>query len=306
MKGYNSRASSIFKFLKNPFWGMKTHQHNIFFPDKFTAKRIYKKTFGIKLNLENPTRLTGKMQWLKLYDRSPLHTICADKIAVREYVAKKIGKEYLVPIFGVYESADELHLESLPSEPFILKTNHDSSGGEIVFEKSELNLSEVQMALRDRLSINYYNVSREWQYKNIYPRILVEQLLVTSKGILPNDYKIHCFNGRAQFIGVDVKTSDSHHRNYYDPSWQPLEFEWPTKKCPRGAEVDRPLLLDKVIKLAEKLSADFCYARIDFYIVDNKIFFGEITFYDTGGFGRFSPSDWDERLGDKLILGKKH
>ena len=241
---------------------------------------------------------------MKLYDRSPLHTICADKIAVREYVAKKIGEEYLVPSFGVYESADELDLESLPSEPFIIKTNHDSSGGEIVFEKSELNLSEVQKALRDRLSINYYNVSREWQYKNICPRILVEQLLVTSKGILPNDYKIHCFNGRAQFIGVDVKTADSHHRNYYDPSWKPLEFEWPAKKCPRGAEVDRPLLLDKVIKLAEKLSVDFCYVRIDFYIVDNKIFFGEITFHDTGGFGCFSPSDWDERLGCILNLCK--
>ncbi len=303
MKASYSRLNSIFKFLKNPVWGIKTHQHNIFFPDKFTAKRIYKRTFGKKLDLKNPTRLTEKMQWLKLYDRRPMQTICADKIAVRDHVAQKIGKEYLVPIFGIYESADELDLESLPNVPFIIKTNHDSSGGMIVFDKSELNLSEVQMAFRNRLSINYYNVSREWQYKDIRPRILAEQLLVTPNGMPPNDYKIHCFNGRAQFIGVDVKTSDSHHKNYYDPSWNPLGFKWPARR-PRGAEVEKPLLLEKVVELAEKLAEDFCYARIDFYIVDNQIYFGEITFHASGGFGCFSPSDWDERWGERLALPK--
>ncbi|NNF66068.1 MAG: hypothetical protein HKM98_01015 [Gammaproteobacteria bacterium] len=288
--------------MKNPSWGMKTNQHNIFFSDLFTIKRVYKKTFGFKPDLDNPALLTEKIQWLKLNDRSTLHTVCADKIAVRKHVAQKIGAEYLIPIFSVYDSVDELSLESLPDEPFIIKTNHDSGGGISFRNKNDIDIEDLKRSLNERLAVNHYNVSGEWPYKDIPPRILVEKLLVTSAGGIPNDYKVHCFNGRAQFIGVDVKTAESHHRNYYDPSWASLDFEWPSGKCPRGHEVEKPPQLVELIRLAEKLSADFCYVRIDFYLTSYRILFGEITFYDTGGFGRFSPAAWDGKLGELLDL----
>lgn len=278
-------------------------------PEKMYIKQRYKKHFGKPLNLHNPKTLNEKIIWLKLNDRTPLHTKCADKYAVREYISYNIGEEYLVPLYYHTVEAKNIIPDNLPEPPYIIKTNHDSGGGIFVYDTSQIDWKEVQKSLKKRLKYNYYQASKEWQYKNIKPRIIVEKLLLTKENKIPFDYKLHCFNGKVITIQVDMERgTDDHYRNWYDTNWKREPFKWSSvkengkKTDPSDFDVEKPSTLKEMIRLSEKLASPFSYARVDWYDVDGRLFFGEITFHHDGGNKPIEPEEWDLKLGEKLVL----
>jgi hypothetical protein len=285
----------------------------IFFNDYFVSDKSYiKKQFrnrmGFELNLRNPKSLNEKINWLKLYYRTPLHTQCADKYEVRSYIKNKIGEEYLVPLYFRTESAGDIVALNLPNEPFVIKTNHDSGGVVVVKDKSGLDWELVRNQLKSRLSRNYYRRGKEWQYRDIKPCIIVEKLLSGSNGSLPFDYKLHCFNGKVNMIQVDIgRFSDNHCRNWYNTDWKREPYKWSSKKGdkytdPSIHEVEKPRTLHKMIELSELIARDFPYVRVDWYDVDGQLYFGEITFHHDGGYRPILPREWDYKLGELLIL----
>ncbi|MCX7548386.1 ATP-grasp fold amidoligase family protein [Xanthomarina sp. F1114] len=259
--------------------------------------------------MENPKTLNEKINWLKLNDRRDIHTICADKIRVREYVTEKIGKQFLIPLVFKSYDINDLVPANLPDKPFIIKTNHDSSGGEIIRDKTKVNWKKLHKKFRKLLSKNYYYIGKEWQYKNIKPGILVEQLLVEENGQVPFDYKFHCFNGKVEVIHVDIDRYSNHKRNCYNPKWELLPFTWSMWKnnkplWPNGKHVDKPVQLDKMITIAERLSEPFPYVRIDLYEFASEVLFGEITFHHGSGLEIIHPKEWDLKLGNLVTINK--
>ena len=280
--------------------------------DKKFLKTRFRRKMGYKLNLKSPKTLNEKIQWIKLYDRIPLRTKCADKVAVREYVKEIIGEEYLVPLVMITEDVNDLSYSYLPDKPFIIKTNHDSGGYKIIRDKNEVqDWNKLRNFFSKRLKTNYFHKSKEWQYKDIVPKILVEDLLQTKTGNIPEDFKVQCFNGNPEFIQTDAnRGSREHTRNWYDKNWERAEFVWATKlktgeeTLPSLNETPKPSVLEEMLELAEMLSKPFCYARIDFYLLEDKIYFGEITFSHDSGFRPVVPFEWDRKLGEMITLPK--
>ena len=284
------------------FW---TH----FVSDKYYVRRRFKTKMGYELNLNNPRTLNEKINWLKINARSDLHTQCSDKFAVRDYVKAKIGDKYLVPLYVRTNQVLDIDPLTLPATPFIIKTNHDSGGGVVVKDKTEINWSDLRNKLAVRLKKNYYYKSKEWQYKNVQPCIIVEKLLAGQNGGLPFDYKLHCFNGIVNMIQVDTgRYTDNHHRNWYNRDWQREPYKWSSKigenkyTDPSDEDVERPQNLELMIELSEVLAQEFDYARIDWYDVEGKLYFGEITFHHDGGVRPIIPREWDLILGERLKL----
>ena len=269
-------------------------------PDKVIIKNSFKKHMGYNLDLKNPQSLNEKMNWLKLYNRKDLHTLVADKYKVRAYVEEKIGSKYLIPLLYHTKNAEDIKPENLPDSSFIIKTNHDSSGGLIVRDKSEIDWEAAQKRFKRLLKENHYYSTREWQYKNIEPRIVVEKLLTNEDGSIPADYKFHCFNGKLSFIMIDFdRHGDLRTRNLYDRDWNLIPCNWGR---PYGEELSKPKNLGEMIKVAEKLAEDFIYARVDFYLVREKVFFGEITFHHASGFQAFTQKEYDYKFGKQLKI----
>ncbi len=276
-------------------------------PKKVHIKRQYRKTFGEVLNLRNPKSLNEKIQWLKLNVKDPELTLCSDKFKVRAYVEDKIGNEYLVPLIFESKKIADLKPENLPHFPVIIKTNHDSSGGIIVKDKNHVDWNKIREHFKKKIRQNYYYKSKEWQYKHIEKRIVIEQLLVGDDGGLPFDYKVHCFNGKPELIQVDIDRFTNHKRNLYFPNWDLAPFTWSAWEKGKmlwdnGRQIEKPKKLDQMLELAEKLASNFNYVRVDFYIMDDRIYFGELTFYHGSGFERIIPKEWDYVLGEKLVL----
>lgn len=302
------------KFIRNTFLGnvigyIYNWANTRLVPENIYIKRRYKKKNGKPLNLENPQTLNEKIIWLKLNDRTPLHTQCADKFAVREYISEKIGDEYLVPLYYHTVNVKDIVPHNLPEPPYIIKTNHDSGGGIFVYNESQIDWKGIQKSLKSRLQHNYYWASKEWQYKNIKPRIIVEKLLLNKANKIPFDYKLHCFNGKVTTIQVDMERgTDNHFRNWYDTNWKREPFKWSSvkengkKTDPSDFDVEKPSTLDEMIGLSEILAEPFSYARVDWYDVDGSLFFGEITFHHDGGYQPIEPKEWDVKLGEKLVL----
>ncbi|SEL71923.1 TupA-like ATPgrasp [Maribacter orientalis] len=280
------------------------------FSDRAHILFTYKKIFGVYPNLKNPKSLNEKILWLKLNDRTSLHTQCADKFLVRDFIKQKIGEEYLVPLLFHTKNPEDINENNLPENtPLIIKTNHDSGGGFFVYNIKSINWTSLRENLKKRLSKNYYQQSKEWQYKNIEPRIIVEKLLQDKNGNIPFDYKLHCFNGKVRMISVDMgRGTDQHYRNWYTTSWEREKFKWSSPKengkntDPSDEDLEKPMNLDQMINLAEKLASSFIYVRVDLYDVDGKLYFGELTFHHDGGYRPIFPKEWDLKLGKQLNL----
>jgi TupA-like ATPgrasp len=269
-------------------------------PDKIIIKRSFKKHMGYPLDLDNPQTLNEKINWLKLYNRKDLQTIVADKYEVRNYVKKKIGGQYLIPLLYHTQNPDDIKPENLPDSNFIIKTNHDSSGGVIVRDKSLIDWNKARKRFKRLLKENHYYSTTEWQYKNIVPRIVVEQLLTNEDGSIPDDYKFHCFNGKLAFTMVDFdRHSNKRTRNLYDIDWNLIPCNWGR---PYGKELEKPKNFDEMKRLAEILAEDFTYVRVDFYLVKGYIYFGEITFHHHSGFQKFYKHECDYKFGQQLKL----
>lgn len=302
---YLYRETNFGKFLVPAKWLYDLYRFRML-SEKTYIMRHYKSIFGVYPDLDNPKTLNEKMQWLKLNDRTPLHTQCADKYACRDYIIEKVGRQYLVPLVFETQDPKDINLSNLPGYPVVVKTNHGCGGITIIRNKNNVNYKKLQKELVKQLRNNYYYSSKEWQYKHIQPRILVEKLLLCENGKIPNDYKFHCFHGEPKVVYVSIDREGKNKRNIYSVAWEPLMFTWaPRGKDTtniRGEEIPPPDNYATMLALARQLSKAFRYVRVDLYNVDGKIYCGEMTFHHGSGTDLILPSVWDKKLGDMLDL----
>ena len=280
-------------FLKSPIGHI--------LPDTVFLKAIYRLTIHKKLNIKNPKSFNEKMQWLKLNDRRPKYITMADKHAVKEYVSNIIGSDYIIPTLGIWDSFDDIDFDQLPNK-FVLKCTHDSGGILICKDKNLLNKSNAKALLERSLKTNYYYKGREWQYKDVPPKIIAEQFMETENDDL-QDYKFMCFNGKVKccLVCTDRNTGEGVHMSFLDNDWKIMPFKRPG--CPPIKEdINKPYNYEKMIELAERLSAGIPFVRVDFYEANKKIYFGELTFHPSGGFKKFEPEEWDNILGSWIQL----
>ena len=273
-------------------------------PDELFLKMRYRATMGKKLDLNTPRTFNEKLQWLKIHDRNPLYTTLADKYAVREYIRKKLGEEYLIPLVGgPWQNANEIDFDRLPNQ-FVLKCTHDSGGIVICRDKDELDIKSAKKMLNRKLRKNYFYWGREWPYKNIKPKIVAEQYISDSNGKEIKDYKLHCFNGVVKLILVCMDRSGREKKVFYDKEWNKLEL----RRCnmPTDAEISKPRMLKDMIKIAELLSKEISFLRVDLYEISEKLYFGELTFFPASGLELFKPTGWDEIMGKWLYLPRRN
>lgn len=273
------------------------------FSDKRFLKMKFRLEMGQKLNLDNPKTFNEKLQWLKLYNRKPEYTTMVDKYAVKEYVASIIGKEYIIPTLGVWNSVDEIDWDALPNQ-FVLKTTHGGGGGGVAIckDKSSFDKTKAKKTLQKSLDSDIYWNYREWPYKDVPKRIIAEQFM-SNNGKDLEDYKIHCFNGEPKFIlvcsnryGKGAMVDD-----FYTPEWELMDVRRPGH--PKSEQASKtPELLDQMLELSRILSKDIPFLRTDFYIIQGKIYFGELTFFPASGMSKFEPEEWDYTFGNYLKL----
>ena len=266
-------------------------------PDERYLSLFYLINFGKKPNLETPQSFNEKMNWLKLRDRRDVYTTMADKYAAKTYVAERIGPEYVVKNYGVYDRWEDIDFDSLPNK-FVIKGTHDSGGAFICKDKNTFDFKEAEQRIKHNLRINYFFPLREWPYKNIKPRIIVDQLLDDHSGSELRDYKFWCFNGKPTFMYVTNKGKVIK-ENFYDMDFKPISIDHGFERT--IPEYEKPTNFDKMKELATQLSAGIPFVRVDFFNVDGRIYFGEFTFYDWGGMRPFR-NDWDEKIGQFIEL----
>lgn len=276
------------------------------FSDKSFIRHRFKKTMGYKINLDKPRKFTEKLQWLKLYWYDPLAEKCADKFEVRKVVEEKVGSHILNEIYGVYDSIEQIDIHKLP-QAFVLKATHSSGQNFVCRDKSRIDWAKQSKVLNRWLKTNYYWGSREWVYKDLKPRIICEKLLIESNDYESlTDYKIYCFNGIPKYCQVikDREQGDGT-IDFFDVNWNNMGFSG-LRKAPNSIEnINRPEKFEEMIEISKILSREFPFVRVDFYYVNNKIYFGELTFFPNSGLGEFTPSEWDERLGELIELPKQ-
>lgn len=265
-----------------------------FLPDKLYLKRRYYHTFGKKLNLKNPQTFNEKIQYQKLYDRNPLYHTLVDKAEVKQYVADKIGAQYVIPTLGVWNSVADIDWDSLP-QAFMLKCTHDSGSNVLCADKSVLDRSAARTVLSKGLSRNFYRRDREWAYKGVKPRIIAEEYL----GDNLTDYKFFCANGEVKFLFVATERSSSTEEtkfDFFDADYKHITV-W--NGHPSAVVTPaKPELFEQMKHLASVLSEGMPQVRIDFYQTGGKLYFGEFTFYHWSGFMPFEPEEWDKTFGE--------
>ncbi len=271
-------------------------------PDEVYLKAIYKAAMGKPLNLERPTTYNEKLQWLKIHDRRPEYTGMVDKHDVKSVVAQRIGEEYVIPTLGVWERFDDIDFSSLPRQ-FVLKCTHDSGGLVICRDKEKLDITAARKKINRSLRRNFYLRGREWPYKGVKPRIIAEQYLEDPRDKELRDYKFFCFDGqvKALFVAVDRALGDHEVKfDFFDENYQWMDVRQghPNAQTPPHP----PENFAKMKQLAGKLSTGIPHVRVDFYEVDNKVYFGELTFYHFNGVVPFDPPKWDETFGAWLKL----
>jgi hypothetical protein len=269
--------------------------------DEQFIKKKYKKSFGREIDLNNPRTFTEKIQYLKLYNHPTGLSRLADKYEVRQYVKEQGLEHILNQLYGVYERVEDLKFDQLP-DAFVIKMTHGSSWNIICPDKSKLKWDTELSKLHGWQKENFYFHTREWVYKQIRPRIIVEKYLGGDRGAgTPlNDYKIYCFNGKPDFIGVDLDRYTDHRRNLYDLDWSLLPWQYNFQNTDRI--IPKPARLDEMLEIAQKLSRGLIFARIDLYAVQDKIIFGEVTLSPGSGFNKFYPDEFDLRVGEKIDI----
>lgn len=261
----------------------------------------YRIKLGRKADIKNPKRYSEKLQWYKLHYRSDLMTQCSDKYCVREYVKKKGLGSILNQLYAVYDDVNDIDLMSLP-DSFVMKTNNGSGTNYFCRNKSEFDFKDAKSHLAKWLKRDIYASGREWSYKNIQPRIIVEELLEDTENPFDgiNDYKFLCFQGEPKYIVLDVDRYKGHKRNIYDANWNFIDVN--TDHPNFGDSFPKPIELDEMLQIARRLSEDFSCVRVDLYVVNRKIYFGELTFYPWTGYVKFDPDEFDFELGQHFQL----
>lgn len=270
-------------------------------PDKLFLQLMYFHNFRKFLNLKNPKTFNEKLQWLKLHDRKPEYATMVDKYEAKQYIAEKIGSEYVIPTLGVWDRFDDIDFDSLPDQ-FVLKCTHDSGGLVIVRDKSKLDMETARKKIEASLQNNYYWHKREWPYKNVKPRIIAEQFLENPESADLFDYKFFCFHGEPKVMYISNDHGADPRTDFFDMEFQHL----PIKARDPNADIPpcKPEKFEEMKRLAEVLSKGMPHLRVDFYYVNGKVYLGELTFYHMSGFTEFTPPEWNMRMGEWLDLTK--
>lgn len=266
-------------------------------PDSIYLKAIFRERMGYKLDLKNPQTFNEKLQWLKLYDRNPLYTTMVDKYAVKKYVADIIGEEYIIPTLGVWDKFDEINFDELPNQ-FVLKCTHDSGGLVICKDKSKLDMIKAKEKIERSLKTDYYLLGREWPYKNVPRRIIAEKYMEDTKTEELRDYKFFCFKGivKALYVATDrQKDGEDVKFDFFDSEYKHLAIKQGHDNAKEIPE--KPIGFIIMKELASKISERFREVRVDFYEVNGKVYFGEVTFFSNCGLQPFEPDEWDVSFG---------
>ena len=276
--------------------------------DKKYLSRLFFNNFGYKMDWDCPQTLNEKLQWLKVYDWNDIYTQWADKYRVRDYIREKFGEEYLVPLFFVTSNPLDINYKNIPDEHCIIKSNCGCHDFTIIRSKKEVEWEALQEKYAKIMKRNYYYLGRERHYKDIKPYIIVEKLLEDKHGKIPNDYKLTFFNGEFQFTYCSIDREGKNYRKIYDYDWKELPFIWTTNAIDlssvEGTSIPQPLSWKKMLEIGNEIAKNTKYVRVDFYDVDGKLYFGEITLCHGAGFDKFFPKDYDLIYGNKLNLGR--
>lgn len=276
-------------------------------PDKLYLSLRYRCIMGSWINWKNPHTFTEKLQWLKLYNRKPEYTKMVDKYAVKEYVAKKIGEEYIIPTLGVWDKLEDIDWDLLPNQ-FVLKTTHGGGGGGVVIckDKATFDKTTAIAKLKESMASDIYSGLREWPYKDVPRRIIAEKFMALEKSPAPNDlpdYKFFCFNGEPKYCQVIRDRHSKETIDFYDMDWNRMPFVGLNPIARNGlTPVARPGNLDEMKEICRKLADSKSFVRVDLYVIDDKSYFGELTFYPASGMGVFTPEEWNGKLGNLLTL----
>ena len=269
-------------------------------PDRIYLEHRYRRLMGKKLNLNPPVTYNEKLNWMKLYDRNPLYTKLADKLAVREYVKERIGEEYLVPLLGVWDRVEDINFDELPDQ-FVLKCTHDSGSYVVCKDKRKLDLKKTKEKLKKAMAINYYYYSREWAYKDIPRKIIAEQFLEDFDDKETRDYKFFSFDGEPRFLYIATDRGKGKTKfDYYDLNFNHLDVR---QHYPNSETAPhRPENYEYMIDLVRKLSVGIRHVRVDLYEINGKVYFSEYTFYNNGGVTAYEPDKWDYIFGEWLVV----
>ena len=302
-------ANKIIEYIKRPkkVWEFLVFRNIIHISDKRYIEMKYEYKFGKNINLENPQTFNAKLQWLKLYDSNPESTKMLVNYEVKKYISNMIGEEYIIPTLGIYNKFKEINFNGLPNQ-FVLKCTHDSGSTIICKDKKKLKQKEVRAKINKALKNNYYYNGREWPYKNVKPRIIVEKYMEDYTGFLI-DYKIYAFNGKCDYVMICVDREKENEKTkfiYYDKEWNiKKELSDDGKKYGDNINLKKPKNLDKMFEIASKLSKDIPFVRVDFYEIDGKLYFGELTFFPSGGFDNKRTREMTKYLDDSLVINTK-
>jgi hypothetical protein len=285
---------------------LNRYKNGNYLNDKDYISKRFLNSHDYPMNWDNPQSLNEKLQVLKWQYNKDLHATVSDKYAARQFIMERFGEEYLIPLVFETKNPIEITDKVIPDFPVIVKANHDAGNNFIIRDKKTVDWKKLQTDCRWWLSWNYYYTDREQQYKNIDRRIIVEKLLTTKDGKIPNDYKLNYINGNLEFVYVSLDRECGNFRNIYDIDWNPLEFKWAKKyklkKTKRGHEISPPPTWELMKSMGAEIAKLFPCVRVDFYDVDGKLYFGEITLCHGGGFDCFEPKNMDFHFGSKLIL----
>ena len=297
----------LINYIKRPnlFFDSLVCHCGCWLPDDIYIKLRYRFQVGKRIDLKNPQSFQEKIQWLKLYDHNPDYSRMVDKISVKDYVSSLVGKEYVIPLLGVWDTPKDIDWDALPDQ-FVLKTNHSggSTGVVICHDKNRLDKQKAIDRLTTSLKSDVYKSLREWPYKGIAKKVFAETLLDSpdANGDLP-DYKWYCFNGEPRYCQVIQDRTHGETIDFYDTAWVRQEFIGLNPSATHSVSpAKKPSNLDVQIRIARELSKNIPFVRIDLYSVGERVYFGEITFYPFSGMGEFSPRKYNEILGKMIVL----
>lgn len=273
-----------------------------FLDDTTYLKLQFYLKMGQRLNLQSPQTYNEKIQWLKLYDRKKIYTTMVDKYEAKKYVANLIGENYIIPTIGIYNYFEEIDFDTLPNQ-FVIKCTHDSGGLIICRDKTKLNINEVQKTINHYLNRNYYNSGREWPYKDVKPRIIIEQYMEDKHSKSLKDFKFYCFNGEPKYLYVSegLENHKTARMEFFDMGFNSAPFAREDYKT-FESKPKKPIHFEKMKELSRILSKGIPFLRVDFYEINGVIYFGELTFSPCSGYMKVHPKEYDKILGDMLIL----
>lgn len=272
-------------------------------PDKYYLLLKYRMRYGRRLDLKSPESFNEKMLWLMLHDRKDVYTTMVDKHEAKKYVADIIGDQYIIPTLGVYDKFDDINFDCLPNQ-FVIKCTHDSGGLVIVRDKKELDVESARKKINKSLKRNYYYCGREWPYKNVKPRIIIEKYMEDKDSKTMRDYKIFCFNGKPEvlYLSEGLENHKTARMSFYDMDMKLIDCRRSDYR-PLEYTPEKPKNFDKMKEYSSILSKGIPHLRVDWYEINGKLYFGELTFTTCGGMIPFADEKWNKKLGDLIDLG---